>query len=241
MKTKLILALDVDDIELARKYVRELSSNVDYFKVGSQFFTIYGPQGVKMITESGGKVFLDLKYHDIPNTVEKSARASVKLGVSIFNVHATGGADMLKSAVHGAMDESSKLGISSPVVLGVTILTSISERMYSELFGEVSTLKEKVLSLCSQCSKYGLDGVVASPEEIEIIKNKMGEEFKVLTPGIRPEWSDKNEQKRVATPKKAVDLGADYIVIGRPILNASDPVLAVERIRREMDKISLEA
>jgi len=238
MKSKLIVALDVPDISIAKQHMAKLGSNVDYFKIGSQLFTLYGPSVVEEALSCGGKVFLDLKYHDIPNTVEKAARAAVRLGVSIFNVHAVGGLDMMKSAVLGAKEESQKLGVRCPVVLGVTVLTSMSEDMHMDCFGKTSSISDTVLFLCSQVKKAGLDGVVSSPLEISLVKEHMGEDFQVLTPGIRPEWSETGDQKRFTTPQEAVKAGADYLVIGRPILNSQDPCDAVERIRKAMEIVS---
>jgi len=234
MKSKLIVALDVPDISIAKQHMAKLGSEVDYFKIGSQLFTLYGPAVVQEALSCKGDVFLDLKYHDIPNTVEKAARAAVRLGVSIFNVHAVGGLDMMKSAVLGAKEESQKLGVKCPVVLGVTVLTSMSEEMHMDCFGKTSSISDTVLFLCSQAKKAGLDGVVSSPLEIGLIKEHMGKDFQVLTPGIRPEWSETGDQKRFTTPQEAVKAGADYLVIGRPILNSPDPCDAVKRIREAM-------
>ncbi len=235
MKTELVLALDVYDIDLVKKYITDLKGRVKYFKVGNQLFTSFGPEVVRMITENGISVFLDLKYHDIPNTVEQAARAAVRLGVSIMNVHTVGGLEMMKRAVSGAKDEAAKLGIPAPVVLGVTVLTSMDKELYAECFGNKTSVSDTVLFLCSQAKKAGLDGVVASPMEIRLIKDAAGEGFKVLTPGIRPKWASADDQKRIATPKEAVKSGADYIVVGRPILKSHNPFDAANKILEEME------
>jgi orotidine-5'-phosphate decarboxylase len=217
MKSKLIVALDVDSFDRAAALVRELAGVVDIFKVGSQLFTRVGPPIVEFINERGKQVFLDLKFHDIPNTVAKAVASAMALRVSMLTVHACGGSEMLK-AVAKICDR--------PTVLAVTVLTSVA--------GDVEA---EVLRYARMAWEYGLEGVIASPREIRLLRQTMREQFLIVTPGIRPSWAETGDQKRVMTPAEAVAAGANYIVVGRPIIAAEKPADAATRILAEMSSV----
>lgn len=221
-RDRLVLALDVDDAEFALALVKDLGDLVGMFKVGHQLFTAYGPDVVRRIIDRGGKVFLDLKYHDIPNTVAKAAVEAVKLGATIFNVHALGGLDMMRAAADAARETADRLGMPLPTVLAVTVLTSMEEQgLHSEL--KISrSLPRTVAHFARLAQRAGLHGVVASPQEIKLLRRGIRTPFVILTPGVRPDWAAQDDQKRVMTPGEAVRSGADYIVVGRPVLKAQD-------------------
>jgi orotidine-5'-phosphate decarboxylase len=233
-KEKLILALDVDDIEEVKVLVDELADSVGMFKVGKKLFTKYGPKVVELIHSKGSKVFLDLKFHDIPNTVAGAAASAVDLGVFMFNVHAIGGKDMMRSAVYGAEEMALKKNKPIPIILGVTVLTSITQEILKQELKIKEEIKNYVSYLANNAKEAGLSGVVASPQEIEIIKEKCGKDFFVVTPGVRPEWAAKNDQARITTPAQAVQMGSDYLVVGRPILHADNKIEAVAKILKEI-------
>jgi len=237
-REKLVLALDVNDLSSAFNLVQQLKDYVGVFKVGSQLFTAEGPEVVHMINKSGGKVFLDLKFHDIPNTVARAAEAATKLGVHIFNIHASGGYELMREAVEASMQTSLSLGIKKPIILGVTVLTSINQKILEEEIGITRTLEKQVVHLAKLAKAAGLDGVVASSREITQIRKACGNGFLILTPGIRPANEALNDQKRVMTPKEALKLGADFIVVGRPIRNAPNPVKAAKEIINEMEDVN---
>ena len=235
-KDRLIVALDVATLAEEEKALRELGGTVSFFKVGNQLFTAAGPRAVEAIKKTGAKVFLDLKYHDIPNTVERTAQSACDLGVDLFNVHALGGFEMMECAAKAVWNWSEEKGRPGPKILGVTVLTSLSEASLKDVMGETNrTLEEEVLMLARMASSAGLDGVVASPEEIVPIKEACGKEFIVLTPGVRPQGSEMGDQKRVLTPGEAIRRGADYLVVGRPILSALNPREAAGAILQEME------
>ena len=234
-KERLVLALDVDNFESAEKLVEKLNNYVGVFKVGSQLFTAEGTKVIKMINKKGGKVFLDLKFHDIPNTVARAAEVATKLGVYIFDVHTSGGYEMMKAAAEASKKISLVLGVRKPLILGVTLLTSINQEILEKEIGVKNKLEEQVVHLAKLAKAAGLDGVVASSWEIKEIRKACGEDFVILTPGIRPVGKSSDDQKRVMTPQKAIKLGADFLVIGRPIRNASNPVEATKEILREME------
>jgi orotidine-5'-phosphate decarboxylase len=226
---KLIVALDVDTLDSAKTIVNTLYPTVKIFKIGSQLFTNAGPAAVECAVAKGARVFLDLKFHDIPNTVANAVRAAAKLKVFMLNVHVQGGFEMMRHALAALKDESSRLKIERPIILGVTILTSMGEKDLKDL--EIRKgVKSQVTYLAKLAKDAGLDGVVASADEIQPIRWACGDDFIIVTPGIRPEWAQKGDQKRTATPKEAISLGADYIVVGRPILEAKDPKAAAEEI-----------
>jgi orotidine-5'-phosphate decarboxylase len=233
-QARIALALDVDNDRDALAIVAELKDSVGLFKVGHQLFTAYGPDIVRRIIGMGGRVFLDLKYHDIPNTVAKASAEAVKLGVSIFNVHSLGGLDMMKAAAESARETAEKHDLPAPTVLAVTILTSMDEKSMRKELKITRSLQREVVHLARLAQRAGMHGVVASPQEIKILRRTIRGKFVVLTPGVRPAWADKDDQMRVMTPGEAVRAGADYIVVGRPVLKASDRKAAVEKILEEL-------
>lgn len=235
VRERLVLALDVDDFKKADELVDKLSNCVGVFKIGSQLFTAEGAKVVNMVNEKGGKVFLDLKFHDIPNTVARAAEVAAKLGVYIFNVHTSGGYEMMKAAAEATKKTSLTLGINKPLILGVTLLTSINQEILEKEIGIKKGLEEQVVHLAKLAKTAGLDGVVASSWEIKKIRKTCGEDFVILTPGIRPAGKSSDDQKRVMTPQEAIKLGADFLVIGRPIRNAANPVQAAKEILSEME------
>ncbi|OIO64073.1 orotidine 5'-phosphate decarboxylase [Candidatus Woesearchaeota archaeon CG1_02_33_12] len=235
-RERLVLALDVDDFSSAENLVGLLKDYVGVFKVGSQLFTSEGTKIIDMITKAKARVFLDLKFHDIPNTVKGAAESATKLGVYMFNVHASGGYEMMKAAADAAIETSIKLGIKKPLILGVTVLTSINQEILEKEVGVNKAVKEHVVHLAKLAKSAGLDGVVASPHEIKDIRDACGKNFIILTPGIRPAGEEINDQKRIMTPKQALEQGADFIVIGRPIRNAENPVEAAKNIIKEMER-----
>jgi orotidine-5'-phosphate decarboxylase len=234
-RERLVLALDVDDFKRAEGLVDKLSDYVGIFKIGNQLFTAEGAKVVNMINERGSKVFLDLKFHDIPNTVARAAEVATKLGVYIFNVHTSGGYEMMKAAADATAKTSLALGINKPLILGVTLLTSINQEILEKEIGIKKRLEEQVVHMAKLAKVAGLDGVVASSWEIKEIKKACGRDFVILTPGIRPTGKSSDDQKRVMIPREAIKLGADFLVIGRPIRNAVNPVEAAKEILREME------
>jgi orotidine-5'-phosphate decarboxylase len=230
-KDKLIVALDVPSRDRALVLIERLSGLVGMFKVGMQLFAAEGPQFVRELVEAGERIFLDLKFHDIPNTVAGAAEQAVALGVSMFDLHALGGSEMMRAAVF-----ASRRASKPPKVLAVTLLTSINDATLGEL-GIGPDVNSEVIRLAQLASDSGLDGVVASVREIGLIREQVAKEgFIVLTPGVRPEWAGGGDQKRVATPADAMRDGADFIVIGRPITASADPRAAAERVLEEIDK-----
>lgn len=232
-KDKLIFALDVESLKEAEDWVLRLRDYVGIFKVGKELFTKCGPEIVEKILRCGSKVFLDLKFHDIPTTVAKAGIQAAKMGVSIFNVHALGGREMMKRVVEDVVNTCEKEKISHPLIVAVTILTSLNNEQLKEL-GIIKPVVDEVTVLARLAKDSGLDGVVCSPREISIIKNECGRNFKVITPGIRGKNSPPDDQKRTATASEAVLLGSDFIVVGRPIRNAPDPAMAARKILEEM-------
>ena len=229
MKDKIIVALDVNTLKEEERLLDILSPHVQVFKIGMELFYSCGLKAIELVKKYDRDIFLDLKFHDIPNTVYAASKAAVRFGVFMFNVHASGGIDMMQKAVEGAEEESEKLGISRPKILGVTVLTSMDSEALKKI-GINKLPEEQVLNLARLTKDAGLDGVVASPEEISVIRKAIGKDFLIVTPGVRPEGSDAGDQKRVATPKEAFQRGADYIVIGRPVTKAKDPVKVLESI-----------
>ncbi|HUL22305.1 MAG TPA: orotidine-5'-phosphate decarboxylase [Thermodesulfobacteriota bacterium] len=228
-KEKIIFALDVDHFTEAQRWVNLLKGHVGMFKVGKQLFTHAGPKVIDMIRQKDQKVFLDLKYHDIPNTVAKAGEEATKLNVAMFNLHALGGFEMMKKTVEASRAAAKSVGIPKPLILAVTILTSMDEGGLKEV-GVQGPILEEVGRLASLASKAGIDGVVASPQEIGTIRERCGEKFLIVTPGIRAPSDKKDDQKRTLTPKEAISAGANYLVIGRPIKEAKNPVEAVQKI-----------
>lgn len=230
-KERLIVALDVDSAERAEELIDMLSPEVDVFKVGIAPFTDFGERVMGKIAAAGKKVFLDLKFHDIPNTVRNAAEAAAKKNVFMMNFHCLGGEKMLSAAAEG-VDRAGKR--KDTLLIGVTILTSMGPEDLKPV-GIEGDIAGRVIGLAEIAKKAGLDGVVASGQEARGIKEKMGKDFVVVTPGVRPEWAAKGDQKRVLTPAAAIAAGADYIVVGRPIIQADDPARAARRIIEEME------
>ncbi len=233
-RKRLIFALDVDDLTTARSWVEKLHENVGLFKVGKQLFTRCGPEVVKMVQDHGAGVFLDLKYHDIPNTVAQAAVEACKLGVKIFNVHALGGAEMMRKTVEEVDSYCASAGIERPMMLAVTILTS-STGDTLRMVGIDRPVAEMVPRLAKLAQDAGFDGVVASPKEVTLIRAACGDDFAIVTPGVRPTFAALDDQKRVTTPTDAIRAGATALVIGRPISAASDPLEAAGNILTEID------
>jgi orotidine-5'-phosphate decarboxylase len=228
-KDRIIFALDVEHFHEALHWVTLLKDRVGIFKVGKQLFTHSGPKVIDMICQKGQKVFLDLKYHDIPNTVAKAGEEATKHQVAMFNLHALGGFEMMRKTVEASRAISKSLNLSRPIILAVTILTSMDEEGLKEV-GIQGPLIDEVGRLSLLAQKSGVDGVVASPQEIGIIRQRCGKRFLIVTPGIRHPSDKKDDQKRTLTPREAIEAGADYLVIGRPIKQAKDPIEAVQRI-----------
>jgi orotidine-5'-phosphate decarboxylase len=222
IKDRLIVALDVENLAKAKRLVDALFPVVKIFKVGSQLFTACGPSVIAMIKKKGAKVFLDLKFNDIPNTMVKAARELLKYKVAIFTVHTLAGPQGLKEVSRICKGSKTK-------VLGVTILTSICPHFLQDLKIQ-RTLSDEVLYLAKMAKRCGLDGVICSMQEAKIIRKHLGKNFIIVTPGIRPKGAQKNDQKRTATPQEAIAAGADYIVVGRPIIEAKDSLKAAEAI-----------
>jgi len=236
-KDKLIIALDVETPSAALGLVKQLHSVAGMFKVGSQLFTAGGPQIVRDILAHDSKVFLDLKFHDIPHQVAGAARSAGELGVSLFTIHASGGSEMMKRAVDSVNEVAAKTGVRSKI-LAISVLTSIDESVLTQI-GVTSTPAESVLRLVKLAETSGVDGVVASPQEIESIRKTLSNpEFLVVTPGIRPSTNEAGDQKRVATPAAAIAAGASYLVVGRPITGAPDPLAASHGIIADMELIN---
>ncbi|MCD6581760.1 MAG: orotidine-5'-phosphate decarboxylase [Desulfuromusa sp.] len=233
-RERLIFALDVDDFSAAENWVEKLHKKVGLFKVGKQLFTRCGPDVVKMVQDRGGEVFLDLKYHDIPNTVAKAAVEACKLGVKIFNVHALGGAEMMRKTVEEVDSYCTSAGIDRPMMLAVTILTSSTEETLREV-GIDRPVTEMVHRLAKLAKDAGFDGVVASPKEVTLIRAACGDDFAIVTPGVRPTFAALDDQKRVTTPTEAIAAGATALVIGRPISAAKDPLEAAGKILAEIE------
>jgi orotidine-5'-phosphate decarboxylase len=236
-KTKLILALDVDNFEQASQIIDDLGDAVEIFKIGSQMFTAQGPFITRYLQARGKKVFLDLKFHDIPNTVASAVKSAVGLSVSpaqdptgfaplfMLTIHTSGGREMMEAAAQAAASEAKALGVERPLIVGVTVLTSTPR--------DAGT-NDLVLARARLAKESGLDGVVASVEEAAMIRRELGKDFFIVTPGIRPADASLNDQKRVATPSVAIEQGSNFLVVGRPILQAPSPREAALKILKEM-------
>lgn len=230
---QLLVALDVESGERALELADQLRGVVGGFKVGKRLFTLEGPSIVRALVDRGDRVFLDLKFHDIPNTVATAVAAAVKLGVWMVNVHAAGGRAMMRAAKDAALEAAQREGRRPPLVIAVTVLTSMSDSALAET-GVTSPLMEQVVRLARLARDTGLDGVVASPQEIRSIRDACGPHFEIVTPGIRggsAGEAGKDDQARTLTASEALAAGASYIVIGRPIIAATDPRAAAEAIR----------
>lgn len=236
MKDRLIVALDVPTKEEALVLVKSLQSTVGAFKVGMQLYNSEGPDIVREIQQLGGKVFVDLKFHDIPNTVAQASRVMVRIKAFMCNMHASGGLKMMQKATEAAKEEAQALGVDKPITLAVTVLTSISQQVFEEEVGINRPIAEQVVRWAKMAQSAGLEGVVCSPWEITPIREACGENFIIVTPGVRPKWAAANDQERIMTPGEAIRQGASYLVVGRPITAQSDPAEAARRIVAEMEE-----
>lgn len=228
-RRRLVLPLDVDSVREANRLVRRLTGEVGLFKVGKQLFMHAGPDVVRRIHRRGGEVFLDLKFHDIPQTVALAGVEAARLGVRIFNVHAAGGVTMMATTAAAVRDVCRRERLRQPIMLAVTVLTSLADEDLHAV-GVPDSAAQQVVRLARLAKKSGMDGVVASPREIGAIRRACGKDFVILTPGIRQASDDRGDQKRVETPEAATRAGADYLVVGRPIRDAEDPVAAARGI-----------
>ena len=226
----LIVALDVDTLDEAVALVKKLGDSIEIYKIGSQLFTAYGPQAVKEVASLGKKVFLDLKFHDIPNTVANAVTSATGLGVFMMTVHTIGGLNMMEAAVEAAEKKAKDMNIQRPLIVGVTVLTSASKEESTET---------KVLERAGHAKRAGLDGVVASAHEIIALRRDLGKDFVIVTPGIRPAGDDKGDQKRTATPAEAIADGSNFLVVGRPIVKAPVPRDAAAAILKEIKGLSV--
>lgn len=223
---KIIVALDVPTKKEALELVEQLRKKISFFKIGLQLFTAVGPKVVREILETGAKVFLDLKLYDIPNTVAHAVESAGGLGVQMLTIHLSGGDAMVKAALTARPKNMS--------IVGVTVLTSLDEPAIRAL-GISSTIEEQVSRLAKMGVAAGIDGLVVSPHEIEVLRPQFGDDIELVVPGIRPPWSETADQKRVMTPRQALDAGADYLVIGRPIIAHPNPRQAVAKILAEIE------
>ena len=219
-----IVALDVATSKEALDLVNQLRKQISFFKIGLQLYTAEGPEIVRAVRATGAKVFLDLKLHDIPNTVARAVESASDLGVQMLTIHLSGGSEMIRAAVHARPDDL--------LLLGVTVLTSVDDKTLGEV-GISDTIDNHVLRLAKLGVENGMNGVVASAREIQILRSEFGDKIKIVVPGIRPSWSQAADQKQIMTPVEALDAGADYLVIGRPITADVDPRKAVTKILRE--------
>jgi orotidine-5'-phosphate decarboxylase len=233
-KEKIIVALDVPTPREALALFSVLCDSVGAFKIGLQLFTATGPGFVREMVHAGAKVFLDLKFHDIPNTVASAGIEATRLGVFMFNVHASGGSEMMRRTVDAVKETAEKEGLIKPKVIAVTVLTSSTKETLEETGIDVDPLSQ-VVRLAGLADKCGMDGVVASPHEVAAVRKAIDKkDFLLVTPGVRPAGSNKDDQNRVMMPAEAVRAGSDYLVIGRPIIGAPNPIQAVQAIIEEM-------
>lgn len=233
-KDRLIVALDVESAQEAREIFARLRDQAGMFKIGSQLFTATGPAFVRELVGAGARVFLDLKFHDIPNTVASAGVEAARLGVSMFNVHALGGTEMMRRTMEAVMESCAREGITRPVVIAVTVLTSSDSDTLAEV-GIPSSPETIVPRLARLAEECGLDGVVASPREVALVRASVRkEDFLIVTPGVRTKGAAADDQKRIMTPAEAVLAGANYLVMGRAILKAKDPQLAAIKVVEEM-------
>jgi orotidine-5'-phosphate decarboxylase len=235
---RIIVALDVESADEAREIVSELRGRIGAFKIGMQLFTAAGASFVRELTEAGDRVFLDLKFHDIPNTVAKAGVEAARLGVWMFNVHALGGSEMMRRTVGEVGEFCERTDSDRPNIIAVTVLTSSNAKTLAEI-GIEKGVDAEVLNLAKLTTESGMDGVVASALEAELIRKKVASSnFLIVTPGIRPDFATNDDQKRVMTPGEALSRGSDYLVIGRPITKAANMTAAIERICQEIESAS---
>ncbi|MCZ4281390.1 orotidine-5'-phosphate decarboxylase [Kiloniella laminariae] len=231
-KERIFVPIDTPDIKRAADLARMLSGEVGGVKIGKELFTAQGPDAVRNAI-GGEPLFVDLKFHDIPNTVAGAIRASLHMRPFMVNVHASGGKAMMQAAAEAARESSEDLGVPRPLVLGVTVLTSMDDSDLADV-GQKGPAAEQVKRLALLAQESGLDGVVCSSREIALLRKACGPDFTLVVPGIRPLWASADDQKRIMTPADAIKEGADYLVIGRPITAADDPVAAARRIVAEL-------
>lgn len=235
-RERLIVALDFSSGEEALVVTQKLYPRVGFFKVGLELFTSGGRPVVEELKQMGARVFLDLKLHDILNTVTGAAAAATRLGADMLTVHALGGREMMACAVEAVREEAARLGRPAPLVLAVTVLTAINQQVLNRELGIPATMEEQVLRLAVLARAAGVDGVVASPREVAILRRELGPGFILVTPGVRPAWAAADDQTRYLTPGEAMAAGADYLVVGRPITRAPDPLEAARKIQAEMEE-----
>lgn len=229
---RVFVAIDTQDIAEAVKLARALLNTVGGLKLGKEFFTAHGPDGVRTVAK-GQQLLLDLKFHDIPNTVAGAVRAAVRLRPFMLTIHALGGLAMIEAAVRAAREAAESLEASKPLLLGVTVLTSLDEQDL-EATGQRGPVPQQVLRLAELAQAGGCDGVICSPQEVATLRDAMGPEFLLVVPGVRPTWAKGQDQKRVMGPAEAMAAGADYLVVGRPITQAADRLAAAKRIAAEL-------
>lgn len=234
MSPEVIVALDYGEIKPVKEIVKKVGSAVEWYKVGLELFVSCGPEALEFLRLEGKKIFLDLKFHDIPNTVSGALTSSLQYGIDMVNVHAQGGVEMMKSSALTLRDESIKRGVRPPLVIAVTLLTSLDESYLTKNKLGFNAAEDYVLHLAQTVKEAELDGVVSSARETAVIKSMLGKDFITVTPGIRPADASVDDQKRVVTPFDAKQLGTDFIVVGRPITKAADPFLAAMKIKEEM-------
>ena len=235
-KDRIILALDVDTIEKVEYYVNLLKDYVGYFKVGLQLFTSCGFEAVEVIKKNGGKVYFDGKFQDIPNTIAQTSINLMKHGVDFFNISATGGSKMMANTINACQTYAKKNEIDPPIILAVTLLSSFGQKTLTNELGVEMNISSYVLKLAQNAKNAGLSGVVAPDTDASQIKKELGNDFIVVCPAVRPTWAIVNDQIRIVTPSDAIKAGADYIVIGRPITEAQDPVEAAKLIIAEIEE-----
>jgi len=234
MQNPIIVALDVPTTREALELADELGPVVGAFKIGKQLFVSEGPDVVRKLKETGAKIFLDLKFHDIPNTVAKAVQSAIDVGVDMLTVHTSGGSEMLTAAENASNEKAAMLGIDSPLILGVTVLTSMDDANLAEL-GIREGTQGQVVRLAKLAASSGLRGLVCSPQEIKILREELGNEIQLVTPGIRSDSSPADDQKRTMSPAEAIKAGASWLVIGRPITLAENPRAAAIDILNSID------
>ncbi len=230
LKDKVIVALDKPDLEDVDRLLDQLKGSASYFKIGFELFTAQGWKAVERVRRHGGRIFLDLKLHDIPNTVARAIRVVCEHEIDMVNVHTLGGMEMMQAAAEAARSYKK-----APVLIGVTILTSHTEAVLRQELGMSRSLPDQVLHLARQAHEAGLNGLVCSPLEVTMLRQEIARPFCLVTPGIRPAGSAAGDQKRICTPREAFEKGADYLVIGRPVTDAPDPGEAFDRIAATLE------
>lgn len=235
--SRIITALDVDSLAKMQDLVRRLGADGVYYKVGMELFYSAGNETIRFLHAEGKRIFLDLKLHDIPNTVAQAVRVLTQLGVNLLSIHTQGGRAMMAAAAQAARATAAELGIARPHLIGITALTSFDDKGWQEIGGHLP-IAEQVVQLALLAKASGLDGVVASPREAAMLRAACGEDFLIVTPGIRPAFAQVDDQQRVATPAEALRAGASHLVIGRPITKAEDPAAALRLIMAEIKEVA---